>query len=249
MRQKLRRIIVYISLLLFPVTLNYMSPYVSIDGAFSGIIAGSVLVFLLMFITGLFFGSAWCAWVCPVAGLSELCSAINNRQVPVRKLRIIRYSIFAVWFAVLITGFILSGGIKGINPLHLTDHVVSVDEPMRYIIYYMVLFLLFGLTALIGKRGACHAICWMSPFLAAGTWLGRKLRLPQLRIRTNPAACVSCEKCSRKCPMSIEVHTEAQTGEIKSPGCIRCGECVDTCPKKVLRYSMKKHEKVPGHTS
>lgn len=68
MRQKIRRLIVFISLFLFPVTLNYLSPYVSIDGALSGIVSGSVVVFLVMFISGLFLGRAWCGWVCPIAG-------------------------------------------------------------------------------------------------------------------------------------------------------------------------------------
>ena len=34
MRQKIRRILLYVSLALFPVTMNFLSPYVSIDGAF-----------------------------------------------------------------------------------------------------------------------------------------------------------------------------------------------------------------------
>ena len=72
MRQKVRRIIIFSMFFLFPLTLNYLSPYVSIDGAFSGVIAGSVLVFAFQFLTGIFFGRAWCAWFCPVAGLSEI---------------------------------------------------------------------------------------------------------------------------------------------------------------------------------
>lgn len=240
MRRKIRRIITFTSLLLFPVTLNYFSPYVSVDGAFKGIVSGSVLIFLLMFFTGLFFSRAWCAWVCPVAGLSEMCMMISNKQVPVRRLSIIRYSIFAIWFTVLIIGFVMAGGIKGVNPLHLTDNVISVDESFKYITYYMVLFIFFGLTVGIGKRGACHTICWMSPFLACGYWLGKKLHLPQLRIRTEPSECIDCMKCIEKCPMSIDVNAGAKSNEIESVDCILCGECVDVCPKKVLQYGIRK---------
>jgi ferredoxin-type protein NapH len=237
MRQKIRKTIIFTSLLLFPVTLNYFSPYVSVDGAFRGIVAGSVVVFLLLFLSGLLFKRAWCSWVCPVAGLSEICLLINSKPVPVRGLRIIRYSIFTVWFTVLVAGFVTAGGIKGFNPLHLTDHVISVDEPVKYIIYYMVLFILFGLSIWIGKRGACHSICWMSPFLTAGTWLGKKLHIPQLRIKANPTACIDCKKCNQKCPMSIDVNSEAKSGGVHSMDCILCGECVDNCPKNVLSIS------------
>lgn len=243
MRQKIRRIIIFIALFLFPVTLNYLSPYVSLDGAFQGIIAGSVLVFLLMFLTGLFFSRAWCAWICPVAGLSELCATVNNKRVSVRKLRVIRYSIFALWFLALVGGFILAGGIKSINPLHLTERVISVDVPLKFITYYLVLFLLFGLTVWIGRRGACHAICWMAPFLTAGAWLGRVLHLPQLRIHAASENCIDCKKCDQKCPMSLDVSKWAKEGSVKSFDCILCGECVDCCPKHVLKFGMKPSKK------
>ena len=58
MKRKARRITAFISFLLFPITLNFFSPYVSIDGALNGIISGSLIVFLIMFLTGLFLGRA-----------------------------------------------------------------------------------------------------------------------------------------------------------------------------------------------
>ncbi|NTV89929.1 MAG: 4Fe-4S binding protein [Clostridiales bacterium] len=236
MRQKTRRILVFISLLLFPVTMNYLSPYVSIDGAMAGIVSGSVITFALLFISGLFLGRAWCGWLCPAAGLGELCSTINSKQAPVRKLTIIRWSIFTIWLLILVSGFIMAGGIKGINPLHMTENFISIDEPLKYIMYYMVLAIFFVLNVSIGKRGACHTICWMSPFLAAGFRLGRLLHLPQLRIVTEPQKCINCKACDKKCPMSINVSERVKTGMIGTPDCILCGECADTCPKKVLKY-------------
>ena len=80
MRQKIRKALVIISLLLFPITLNFFSPYVPIDGAMNGIIAGSLLLFMFMFVTAIFFGRAWCSWVCPMACLSEMCQGVNNKK-------------------------------------------------------------------------------------------------------------------------------------------------------------------------
>jgi polyferredoxin len=132
--------------------MNYLSPYVSIDGAMMGVVSGSVLVFLLLFLSGLFFGRAWCGWVCPAGGLSEICMTINSRPVPVKKLRVVRYSIFMLWFGILIAGFVLAGGVRGVDPLHLSERVISVDEPAKYIVYYMVLLIFFVLSILIGRR-------------------------------------------------------------------------------------------------
>lgn len=234
MRQKVRRIILFIMLLIFPLTLNYFSPYVSIDGAMNGIISGSVLMFFFMLLTGIFFGRAWCSYICPAAGLGEIGQLIKNKRVPVKRLRVIRYIIFTIWFLILISGFVMVGGIKGVNPLHLTENFISVDQPAKFVIYYGVVFLFFILNITIGRRGACHTICWMSPFLVAGTALGRLLRLPQLGVKSNPELCIECKKCNDKCPMSIDVISYVIEGKVKSYDCITCGECIDTCPKKVL---------------
>jgi ferredoxin-type protein NapH len=240
MRQKIRLVLVYLSLLLFPVTINYLSPYVSINGALSGIISGSVVIFIAMFVSGMFLGRGWCGWLCPVAGLSEIGMTVNSKTPPVKKLTFIRYAIFTVWLAILVVCFILAGGIKGLNFLHMTEHIVSTDEPFKYITYYLVLFIFFILTVWIGKRAACHSICWMSPFLVGGCLSGRMLHLPQLRIKSTVTTCSDCKTCDRKCPMSIAVSTQAKTGEITSLDCILCGQCVDNCPKKVLKYSIRK---------
>ena len=239
MRQKVRRILLYVSLFLFPVTMNYLSPYVSIDGAFAGLLSGSAIVFVLLFVSGLFFGRAWCGWMCPAGGLAEVCQTVIPKQVNAKRLRIVRYSIFAVWFGVLVTGFVLAGGIKGVDPLRLTERYISVDEPLKYIMYYLVVGLFFVLDLALGRRGACHSICWMSPFLSAGMAVGRALRLPQMRIKTKAEECIDCKKCNTKCPMSIDVNAAVKTGSIKSYDCILCGECVNVCPKAVLSYRKK----------
>lgn len=240
MRQKIRKSILFISLFLFPVTMNFLSPYVSIDGAMAGVLSGSALMFFALFLSGLFFGRAWCGWVCPAAGLSELCMLVNPKPVNIKKLRAVRYSIFAVWFAVLVTGFVLAGGIRGIDPLRLTESGISVDAPAKYIVYYFVVGLFFVLSIAIGRRGACHAVCWMSPFLTAGMWLGQKLRLPQIRVYADAEKCVGCRLCNQKCPMSIDVCAQAKLGGVRAYDCILCGECVDACPKGVFSYREKK---------
>ncbi len=234
MRQKTRRIIIYILMFIFPLTLNYFSPYVSIDGAMNGVISGSVIVFVIMLLTGIFFGRAWCSYVCPAAGIGDICLLINNKPVKIKRLAVIRFIIFTIWFLVLITSFILTGGIKEINPLHLTENYISVDIGMKFIIYYMVLMIFFILDITVGRRGACHSICWMSPFLMAGTLIGRMLKTPQLKVKTVNSECIECKRCNNKCPMSIDVLEYVKKGKINSLNCILCGECVDICPKKVL---------------
>jgi len=236
MRQKVRKILLYTSLFLFPLTMNYLSPYVSIDGAFAGVLSGSAIMFGVLFLSGLFFGRAWCGWLCPAGGVAEVARTVNAKPANAKRLRIVRYVIFAVWFGVLVTGFVLAGGIKGVDPLRLTERYISVDEPVKYIIYYFVLGLFFVLDLALGRRGACHGVCWMSPFLSAGMLTGRLLHLPQMRIQAKPERCIDCKKCNNTCQMSIDVNAAVKSGSVKSYDCILCGECVDTCPNHVLSY-------------
>jgi len=241
MKRKTRKIVSLISMLLFPLTLNFFSPYVSIDGALVGVVSGSLIVFACMTLTGLIFRRAWCSYVCPWSMPSDILATINAKSINRGKTVKIRYTIFGVWGFGIFIAFILAGGIQGVDPFHLTERYVSVDEPMKYITYYMVIALLFMVTVFMGKRGACHTICWMSPFLEFGAWLGDKLHLPQYKVRSVPDSCISCEKCNKACPMSIDVMNGLLKGQIDSPDCILCGDCVDQCPKHVL--SIQIHRK------
>ena len=71
-RQKIRKALIIFSFLLFPITINYFSPYVIIDGASRGVVNGSFISFSLMFLSALFVGRLWCGWGCPAGGVRYL---------------------------------------------------------------------------------------------------------------------------------------------------------------------------------
>lgn len=79
-RQKIRKLLLIASLLLFPITLYYFSPDLIINAGLSGIINGSLIVFVLMFILSIPFGRLFCAYLCPAGGLQECGFLINEKQ-------------------------------------------------------------------------------------------------------------------------------------------------------------------------
>lgn len=245
-RQKLRKLLLIISLLLFPVTLYYFSPALIINGALNGIINGSFIVFTLMFLLAVPFGRVFCGYFCPAGGLQECAFAVNDKYPKQGWKNWIKYIIWAVWIGVVIVCYILGDEITAVDFFFETTGGISVANVQSYIIYYGIILLIFVPAVLFGKRVFCHYFCWMAPFMVLGTKLRRVLHLPGLHIKVkNQNACIACGKCNRECPMGIKVSEVVAEGQIKSMECIQCGACVDGCPKKVLAYGWKggMHEK------
>lgn len=242
-RQRVRAALPIVSFLLFPIIMNYLSPYLIIAGAAEGIINGSFIIFGSMFISSLFAGRLWCGWLCPAGGLGEISLAINNKPVSGKKIDWIKWLIWIIWLGVIAWMAIRAGGYRAADFFYGTENGISVagspDRPIlfAYLIYYIVIGIFFFWSIFAGRRAGCHAICWMAPFMI----LGRKLRnlaaWPSLRLAAEPALCSDCMTCSTNCPMSLDVNAMVQVGKMENSECILCGNCVDHCPKNAIRYS------------
>ena len=238
MRQKIRKTVLIISFLLFPVTIYYFSPYLIILAASEHIMNGSFIVFVSMLVLSMFFGRAWCGYLCPAGGLQECVAMCNDRCAKGEWRDKIKYVIWTIWIIAIIVTFILGKNGVTIDPFYMTDHGISVSDIYDYVIYYGVILILVLPALIHGKRAACHYICWMAPFMIIGSTIGRALHLPQLHIEADKEACISCGKCSKACPMGLDVKQMVEEGKNHNcPECIRCGACVDVCPKSVLKYA------------
>ena len=149
-RQKIRNGFLLFSFLLFPITIFYVSPVLIIHGAFNGILAGSAIVFLALFICAIFFGRLFCGWICPGGALQDICLTVNSNKVS-NSLNWIRYIIWVPWMGAIIWGFLNAQKIKT-SFLFQIESGISIDEPFKYIIYFSFLLLIIGFSFLGGKR-------------------------------------------------------------------------------------------------
>ncbi len=242
-RQRIRKALVIFAFLSFPITMNFLSPYVIIDSAMQGIVNGSLIIFGLLFLSSLFLGRAWCGWVCPGGGMQEIIEPVNNRLLKGARIDWIKWMIWIPWISIIIWLAIRAGGYTSVDFLYMTDHGISVDAPMKYIIYYFVIFLMAGFAALVGRRASCHTICWMAPFMMIGRWIRNRLGWASLQLKINSEACTDCKLCTKSCLMSLDVNAMVQNDEMENLECILCGTCIDQCPSKVIHYAISSPRK------
>lgn len=108
-RQKIRKLLLIVSLFLFPIPLYYFSPALIISAGLEGVISGSFIVFAAMLICGVFFGRLFCAYLCPAGGLQECISIVNDTPPKQRWRNYIKYVIWIIWLAAVIFCYVYKG--------------------------------------------------------------------------------------------------------------------------------------------
>lgn len=239
--QKTRKALLLFSLLLFPVTLYYLSPYLIIQGSFAGIVSGSCALFTLLFVSSLFFGRAFCGWLCPAGALQDNCAQIVGKPAS-RKQNLIKYFIWVPWLITIIAGFISAGGIKQIDILYFTKYGISVSEVSGYIMYYFVLSMILIVSLLFGRRSFCHSMCWIAPFMIIGSKLKNRLGYTSLHLEANAEKCIACKRCDKNCPMSLNVSEMVRNRKTNNSECILCGTCVQGCPENTIHMGVKRDQ-------
>ncbi len=238
-RQKARIAIQFVFFLSFPVTIFWFSPYVIIDGAMRGIVTGAFLLFCALFVSSLLFGRLFCSWICPAGFIQDTVARSRTKPYNGRVKNALKWLIWFPWIAAIAFSFARAGGIESVQALYMMESGISVDEEGKYIVYFGIVLIFFGMSFL-GKRAACHTVCWMAPFMILGTRLSKVLRLPRLRLEARSESCSGCGKCVANCPMSLDVKSFVEAGEADHAECVHCGQCVDGCAKGALRFAFRR---------
>ncbi|WP_368168960.1 4Fe-4S binding protein [Aeromonas sp. R4-3] len=193
---------------------------------------------LVLSLSALLLGRAFCAWFCPLGLVGEWLYRLRSRLLPgewtpplwldgllrAQKFLVLGFLLFIVLIAV--PGAALPGYLA--SPYHQA-------ADMKMGAFFFNLNLLSGaclgwvllLTAAF-RQGFCRYLC---PY---GAWLALLGLLTPLRIRRDPARCLrsaghDCDRCSRACPSRIQVHRLIAVRSLECSGCL---SCVAACPKR-----------------
>jgi polyferredoxin len=237
-RQRVRKALIILSFVLLPATFVYISCPIITQGASEGIVTGGLIVFILLFLSSLFLGRIWCGWLCPGGGLQEIYFDINNKPVKVSRLDWLKYIIFlAIIFIPLISAIRSAGGLTTIDFFYYTDHGISIARQGAYIIFFVQIAFFTVFAILGGKRGFCHYFCPIAVIMITGRKIRNLIRWPALHLSTIESRCTDCNRCSKNCPMGLDVNIMVRQGRMENTECILCGICVDVCPKQAIRYA------------
>lgn len=227
---------------LFPLLFQFLSPVIPVEGLLdNGYVVGSICVFAAQFVLSIFFGRFFCGWICPGGAYQEtFCSCISKNNVN-PKVNIVKYIVWIIWIIALMIITIIAGGITRVHFFYNTYFIRTIDVWGYYFAIYMIVSAVIFLCVLFaGKRGFCHVLCWMAPFMVLGGKLGKKLNVYRLRLTAKSSACTKCKRCNSTCSMGLDVLKMVETGTMSNTECILCGKCVTECPKDVIQFKFSR---------
>ncbi len=185
-------------------------------------------------------GPIFCGWVCPLGLVCDLNQDVNRFLRRRLRLRLpewrlppeTRYLMLG-----LAAGLSLAGGL----PVFQT---VSPINLIAWVLAFRITPLLFAAVGLLllaehfAPRLWCRSLCPLGALYAA---LGR---FGRLKVWINPqlAGKTPCRQCTMNCPWGIRVmedYSLAGKPAVLHPDCTRCGTCVDSCPRGVLRLGLR----------
>ena len=236
-RQRIRLALIILSFILYPVTFAYIACPIITEAASQGIISGGLVVFALLFISSLVLGRLWCGYLCPSGGLQEIFNLALKRPLRTKKLDWLKYLVFIGIYGSIALAIWSAGGLKTVDLLYRTQNGISILAAGGIIAFLGPVIIITIFVLIFGKRGMCHTFCPIAVMLIIGRQIRNLVRWPALHLEAEKDRCIDCKKCTKECPMSLDVNDMVRQGTMEQAECILCGSCVDTCPKGVISYA------------
>lgn len=176
--------------------------------------------------TALLMGRAFCGWICPLGAVQEWLARLAQKVTGGRKawlpmklppaldrpLRYLKYLVlgWALWSSV-------SAVVPALEPFcpYKTLFHLELGSALAWSVLIITI-----VGSLLVERFWCKYLCPMGAILSVFN------KISPLRVHTG-AACVECGRCGTTCGMGILERPE----NIRSPECIRCLDCFDTCKR------------------
>jgi len=188
--------------------------------------ASNGVVLIVVAVSGLFVGRAFCGWVCPLGTVQDLFAAlarlVSGKRgpypwTPPRGLdRTLR------WAKALVLGWVIwASATAFVPPLAPFCPYRTLFEFNANSLLSIAVIMTFATSSMLVERLWCRYLCPL------GGLIGLMNRISPIRPRVNRTRCVSCGRCGGACPAGIDPVADGTD----HPECIRCYACVEACPR------------------
>ena len=213
------------------------------SGLSRGVINAGVIFWVIVFISAILLGRAFCGWFCWFGGYLELIEwgIVDKWKIKIPR-RILLYlgvlpfvalalkvysSLLVIW---------IEKGFPDIFTFRLADvepwggHQTGISILLTAILYGPVLLFVFG------RNAWCRYLCPIGALLK----IFSAVKIGGVRLVNND--CIGCGKCNRACDMQVDVMGDLNThSEVYSSDCIGCLKCTDACPTDAIVLSLRVH--------
>ena len=226
---------------------------IGIEALFSGLSRGVLnagfVFWLLVFVSVLLFGRAFCGWFCWFGGYLELVEWGIGDKLKVKLPPTMPLYLAAIPFVALfakVYGSLLANWLNGF-PATFTFRFADMEPwgGQQTGISILITFLLYGpvLLYVFGRHAWCRYLCPIGALLKI---LGR---IGIGKVRLVNGECNGCGTCNRVCAMQVDVMSNLKAhGQVRSLDCIRCLKCTDECPRGAISFSMRPQREVSFST-
>ncbi|PAF41119.1 quinol dehydrogenase ferredoxin subunit NapH [Helicobacter sp. 11S03491-1] len=209
-------------------------------GALELILAGGVLAWdiylgllLVIVVYGVFFGRAYCSYVCPLNLATDLAGylrRITGLSYLPKQIQLNRNAKYGVLFLSLLLSFVFGVAVfEMINPIGMLYRGIVFGMGIGFL-GVLVVFL-FDLLLL--KNGFCGHIC---PVGAIFSLIGK---YSIWRVKYDFDKCTRCMKCVQVCSENQVLHMVGKhSSAVADMACIKCGRCIEVCDDKALQYGI-----------
>lgn len=227
--------------MMMPILTIIYSPVKIIIGSWNGVMTLSSVIFISWMLSALFIGrGVVCGYICPYGAFQEVTGhwLLDKKPQSTSATRI-KYISFFTFFGLIIYSRRVMGGQNSFDPF-LTGNQFAGMDSFGVMILVMLFMVGVGLSGILGSRAFCRYLCPQAVFLIIVTRISSLLRIPSLKLKTNPQNCNNCQLCNRVCPVGLDVMELVQKDKkehlMSEFDCIYCGDCARACKKGSIFY-------------
>ena len=172
-------------------------------------------------------GRYWCGHYCPRGNLYDAWISRFTRQKSIPPS--LRSKGFRIFMILLI--FAMFG---------VQMHEAWGDLAKMGAVFLRIILLTTIVGIVVGVVYRPRAWCSFCPMGTMAAWAApKKNPYPSgFAHLTVNASCVNCTLCAKACPLELDVYTARGNGVGFMDGdCLKCGRCIEKCPKQAIGFS------------